>query len=49
MKNLPSLTDFGNNKDEAEIVFFLEDLVFSSINKDIVAWSGNSQQAQGTS
>ncbi|MFI3219978.1 MAG: TetR/AcrR family transcriptional regulator [Methylococcales bacterium] len=31
MKNLPSLTDFGNNKDEAEIVLFLEDLVLSSI------------------
>ena len=33
MNNLPSLTDFGNNKDEAEIVRFLEDLVFSSIKK----------------
>jgi len=33
MNNLPSLTDFGNNKDEAEIVLFLEDLVFSSIKK----------------
>lgn len=33
MKNLPSLTDFADNKDEAEIVKFLEDLVFSSIKK----------------
>ena len=33
MNNLPSLTDFGQNKDEAEIVKFLENLVFSSINK----------------
>jgi hypothetical protein len=33
MNNLPSLTDFGGNKDEAEIVRFLEDLVFSSIKK----------------
>jgi hypothetical protein len=33
MNNLPSLTDFGQDKDEAEIVRFLEDLVFSSINK----------------
>ena len=33
MNNLPSLTDFGENKDEAEIVRFLEDLVFSSIKK----------------
>jgi len=33
MKNLPSLTDFADNKDEAEIVRFLEDLVFSSIKK----------------
>jgi hypothetical protein len=32
MNNLPSLTDFGKNKDEAEIVLFLEDLVFSSLN-----------------
>jgi hypothetical protein len=31
MNNLPSLTDFGENKDEAEIVRFLEDLVFSSL------------------
>ncbi len=33
MNNLPSLTDFGQDKDEAEIVRFLEDLVFSSIKK----------------
>lgn len=31
MKNLPSLTDFGNNKSESDIVSFLEDLVFSSL------------------
>lgn len=33
MNNLPSLTDFGKNKDEAEIVGFLEDLVFSSLKQ----------------
>jgi hypothetical protein len=33
MNNLPSLTDFGKNKEESKIVSFLEDLVFSSINK----------------
>lgn len=33
MYNLPSLTDFGKEKDEAKIVNFLEDLVFSSILK----------------
>jgi AcrR family transcriptional regulator len=33
MKNLPSLTDFADNKDEADIVRFLEDLVFSSLKK----------------
>ena len=33
MNNLPSLTDFGQDKDETEIVKFLEDLVFSSIKK----------------
>jgi AcrR family transcriptional regulator len=32
MNNLPSLTDFGGTKDEAEIVRFLEDLVFSSLH-----------------
>ena len=29
MKHLPALTDFGGDKDEAEIVRFLEDLVFT--------------------
>ncbi|MCK5479219.1 MAG: TetR/AcrR family transcriptional regulator [Methylococcales bacterium] len=33
MKNLPSLTDFGGNKDELEIIYFLEDLVFSTIHR----------------
>ena len=33
MNNLPSLTDFGNAKDESAIVSFLEDLVFSAIKK----------------
>ncbi|MDO9275442.1 MAG: TetR/AcrR family transcriptional regulator [Lutibacter sp.] len=33
MVNLPLLTDFGENKDETEIILFLEDLVFSSIKK----------------
>ncbi|HSN61183.1 MAG TPA: TetR/AcrR family transcriptional regulator [Ferruginibacter sp.] len=33
MKYLPALTDFGNTKDELEIVSFLSDLVFSSIKK----------------
>jgi len=28
---LPSLTDFGQAKDETSIIAFLEDLVFSSI------------------
>lgn len=31
MVNLPTLTDFGENKNEAEIISFLENLVFSSI------------------
>jgi hypothetical protein len=31
MYNLPSLTDFGGNKEETEIVAFLNDLVFKSI------------------
>lgn len=31
MNNLPSLTDFGKNKEETEVVSFLNDLVFSSI------------------
>jgi hypothetical protein len=33
MNNLPALTDFGENKEERNIVLFLNDLVFSSINK----------------
>ena len=33
MYNLPSLTDFGKSKEEAEIIFFLNDLVFSSLKK----------------
>lgn len=33
MYNLPSLTDFGKDKDESKIVAFLEDLVFSCIKK----------------
>jgi len=33
MIHLPLLTDFGENKNEAEIIAFLEDLVFSKINK----------------
>jgi AcrR family transcriptional regulator len=32
MLNLPSLTDFGQAKDEANIIAFLEGLVFSSVN-----------------
>ncbi len=31
MNNLPSLTDFGKEKDESKLLAFLEDLVFSSI------------------
>ncbi len=33
MNNLPSLTDFGKDKDELSIVAFLEDLVFRSLKK----------------
>ena len=33
MHNLPSLTDFGQNKDEAKIISFLDDFVFASLNK----------------
>lgn len=33
MHNLPSLTDFGKEKNEDKIIAFLEDLVFSSIKK----------------
>lgn len=31
MNHLPSLTDFGKNKEEKEIISFLNDLVFSSL------------------
>ncbi len=34
MYNLPSLTDFGKSKEEAKIISFLNDLVFSSLKKD---------------
>lgn len=34
MNHLPSLTDFAENKDEAEIVRFLEDLVFYSLKRE---------------
>jgi hypothetical protein len=33
MNNLPSLTDFGDSKNEKEIIYFLNDLVFSVIKK----------------
>jgi hypothetical protein len=33
MHNLPALTDFGKSKNEAQIIDFLNSLVFSSINK----------------
>jgi len=33
MMNLPALTDFGNDKDEMNIVTFLEELVFAAIRK----------------
>lgn len=33
MNNLPSLTDFGVKKEVSEIVLFLEDLVFSSLER----------------
>lgn len=33
MHNLPSLTDFGKTKEETEIISFLNDLVFSIIQK----------------
>lgn len=35
MHNLPSLTDFGKNKNDSKIVSFLEDLVFSSLKKRV--------------
>ncbi len=31
MRNLPSLTDFGNVKDDKKVIGFLEDLVFASL------------------
>lgn len=34
MNNLPSLTDFGNTKEESEIISFLNDLVFASLHKN---------------
>lgn len=33
MNNLPSLTDFGKNKEESEVIAFLNDLVFTSLKK----------------
>ena len=33
MNNLPSLTDFGQNKQEDDIIAFLNDLVFNSIRR----------------
>ena len=33
MNNLPSLTDFGESKEESEIIAFLNDLVFTSLDK----------------
>lgn len=33
MNNLPSLTDFGNTKEENKITAFLNDLVFTSLKK----------------
>lgn len=33
MNNLPALTDFGKEKDEQKVIEFLEDLLFSSIQK----------------
>jgi hypothetical protein len=34
MVHLPLLTDFGENKNESEIISFLENLVFSSIENN---------------
>jgi hypothetical protein len=34
MNNLPSLTDFAKNKEESEIIAFLNDLVFTSLEKN---------------
>lgn len=33
MNNLPSLTDFGETKEESEIIAFLNDLVFTSLKQ----------------
>ncbi len=33
MNHLPSLTDFGDSKEESEIISFLNDLVFTSLKK----------------
>jgi AcrR family transcriptional regulator len=33
MNNLPSLTDFGINKEESEMISFITDLVFTSLKK----------------
>lgn len=33
MNNLPSLTDFGNTKEESDVIAFLNDLVFTSLKK----------------
>ena len=35
MNNLPSLTDFGKNKNEQDIFRFLENLAFSSVHSDL--------------
>lgn len=32
MRNLPSLTDFGNSKDEGKMIVFLEHFVFASLS-----------------
>ena len=41
MHNLPSLTDFGKDKDEQKVVAFLEDLVFCRMR------NGNKRKAKG--
>jgi hypothetical protein len=33
MNNLPSLTDFGERKEESEIIAFLNDLVLNRLKK----------------
>lgn len=33
MNHLPSLTDFGKTKEESEVISFLSDLVFASLNR----------------